>query len=137
MVGEMVGNGRTHMLQDRVLNIYPQYDTRTLWLDVLLLIFLTIKFTYFTQRVTIKKKSNVFLFLVDPVVKSRLTSPESEPLHKQQGCICNRQPSKVPMLSLNQPELVSLQLLTILLCLFCLETKSREQEGDSKVIKWA
>lgn len=98
MVGGMVGNDKTHMLQDWVLNIYQQYDTRTLWLDALLLIILTIKFTYFTQRVTIKNKSTVFLFLIDPVVKSRLTRRESEPLHKQQGCICNRQPSTVPML---------------------------------------
>lgn len=107
MVGGMVGNDRTHMAQDWVLNIYPQCDTRTLWLDALLLIFLTIKFAYFIRGVTIKNKSTVFLFLVNPVVKSRLTRCESEPLHEQQGCNCSRQPSTVPMLSLNHTVLVS------------------------------
>lgn len=69
----------------RVLNIYPQDDSRTLWLDALLLIFLTIKFTYFTKGVTIKNKSTVFLFLVDAAVQSRLTRCESEPLQNHQG----------------------------------------------------
>lgn len=51
-------------------------------LDALLLIFLTIKFAYFPQGVTIKKKNpTVALFLADPVTKSRLTRCESEPLH--------------------------------------------------------
>lgn len=110
MVGGMVGNDRAHMLQDWVLNIYPQYDTRTLWLDALLLIFLTIKFTYFTQEVTIKNKSTVFLFLVDPVVKSCHHVVKT---WIRGICTSNRvafvtdSPAQCQCSSLNQPVLVS------------------------------
>lgn len=49
--------------------------------DALLLIFLSIKFAYFPQGVTIKNKPTVVLLFEGPVAKSRLTRWESEPPH--------------------------------------------------------
>lgn len=60
---------------------FPTVWEQDTLLGAFLLIFLTIKFAYFPQGVTIKNKPTVVLFLVDPVVKSHLTRCESEPLH--------------------------------------------------------